>query len=414
MNITIVALGSSGDAFPPLALGLGLKQAGCRVCLAANPIFKADVLKRGINFFPIQTMLRQSLSESPDSIKPSKPLNPIHFFRSKKRHIAPILERIVTDIRHACQDADLILYNMLSLPAHHFAKQTGTKAFPICLQPLGRTNVFPSPVISSNIHVPKMLNAASYRLVETCMTLFLNNSDQLKGKASFQEFFQEVYSENIPVLHGFSASILPKPSDWSDNMHITGYWFMDPPQDWVPPESLQAFLSQGPAPVCVGFGSMNDPDIDSIIKTTVQGIRQAGHRVILLTGWSETPFNDETAGPDLYVAKSIPHSWLFPRVSAVVHHGGAGTTGAAIRAGIPSIIIPFFFDQGFWADRLEKLEVGPPRLSKKMLSQQTMSTAINKTLNNKIMHKKLCELSRKLNKENGVENAVSLLLTAIG
>lgn len=412
MNITIVALGSSGDAYPSLALGLGLKKAGCRVCLAANPVFKADVLKQGIDFFPIQTMLRQSLSDSPDSIKPAKPLNPLHFFRSKKKHIRPILERIVTDIRHACRDADLILYNMLALPAHHFAKQTDTKAFPICLQPLGRTNVFPSPVISSNIHVPKMLNAASYRIVETCMALFLNNSDQLKGKASFHEFFQEVYSENIPVLHGFSASILPKPSDWSDNMHITGYWFMDAPRDWVPPEGLQAFLSRGPAPVCVGFGSMNDPDISTIIRETVQGILQAGHRVILLTGWSETPF-DETACPDLYVAKSIPHSWLFPRVSAVVHHGGAGTTGAAVRAGIPSIIIPFFFDQGFWADRLEKLEAGPPRLSKRSLTQQAMATAINKTLNNKTMHDKLKQLSAELNAENGVENAVNLLLTAM-
>jgi UDP:flavonoid glycosyltransferase YjiC (YdhE family) len=196
-------------------------------------------------------------------------------------------------------------------------------------------------------------------------------------------------------------------------MHITGYWFMDPPRDWVPPKDLQAFLSQGPAPVCVGFGSMNDPDIDTIIEKTVQGIRLAGHRAILLTGWSETPF-DETACPDLYVAKSIPHSWLFPKVSAVIHHGGAGTTGAAVRAGIPSIIIPFFFDQGFWADRLEKLEAGPPRLSKKSLTQQTMATAINKTLTNTTIHNKLNKLSAELNAENGVENAVNLLLTAIG
>nr|WP_319392384.1 glycosyltransferase [uncultured Desulfobacter sp.] len=413
MNITIVALGSSGDAYPSLALGLGLKNAGCRVRLAANPIFKTDVLKRGIDFFPIQTMLRQSLSDSPDSIKPAKPLNPLHFFRSKRKDIAPILERIVTDIRHACRDADLILYNMLALPAQHFAKQTGTKAIPICLQPLGRTNGFPSPVISSNIHVPKMFNAASYRIVETCMALFLNNSDQLKGKASFHEFFQEVYSENIPVLHGFSASILPKPSDWSDNMHITGYWFMDPPGDWVPPEGLQAFLNRGPAPVCVGFGSMNDPNISTIIRETVQGIRLTGHRVLLLTGWSETPF-DETAGPDLYVTKSIPHSWLFPRVSAVIHHGGAGTTGAAVRAGIPSIIIPFFFDQGFWADRLEKLGAGPPRLSKKALARQTMATVINNTLNNQTMHGTLKKLSAELNAENGVNNAVNLLLTTMG
>lgn len=411
MNITIVALGSSGDAYPSIALGLGLKKAGCRVCLAANPVFEADALKRGIDFFPIQTMLRQSLADTPNSIKPSKSLSPLRFLRSKKKHIAPILEQIVTDIRYACQDADLILYNMLGLPAHHFAKQTGIKAFPICLQPLGRTNEFPSPVISSNIHVPKMLNAASYRVVEKCMALFLNNSDQLKGKASFQEFFQEIYSENIPVFHGFSACLLPKPSDWSDNMHITGYWFLDHPRDWSPPKGLQNFLSQGPAPVCVGFGSMNDPDINITIKKAVQGILQAGHRVVLLTGWSEEHFS-EPANPNVYVTKNIPHSWLFPRVCAVVHHGGAGTTGAALKAGIPSVIIPFFFDQGFWADRLEKLGAGPPRLSKKALTPKSMTDCINKVLNNKIMHDRLKDLSFKLNAENGVENAVNLLLNS--
>lgn len=409
MNITIVALGSSGDAYPPLALGLGLKKAGCRVCLAANPVFEADVLKRGIDFFPIRTMLRQSLADTPNSIYPSRSLDPLRFFRLKKSHIAPILESIVTDIRHACQDADLILYNMLGLPAHYFAKQTGVKAFPICLQPLGRTNGFPSPVVSSNIHVPKILNAASYRLVEKCMSLFLNNSDQLKGKASFQSFFQEVYSENIPVLHGFSSCVLPKPSDWSGNMHITGYWFLDTPQDWVPSKGLQTFLRQGTAPVCVGFGSMNDPDINTIIKKAVQGILQAGHRVVLLTGWSGEGFKDLTC-PDLYVAKSIPHSWLFPRVSAVVHHGGAGTTGAAVRAGIPSLIMPFFFDQGFWADRLEKLGVGPPRLSKKALTPQAMASCVSKVLDDKSMHERLDQLSVELNAENGVENAVKLLL----
>nr|WP_320189835.1 glycosyltransferase [uncultured Desulfobacter sp.] len=409
MNITIVALGSSGDAYPSIALGLGLKKAGCKVCLAANPVFETDALKRGINVFPIQTMLRQSLADTPDSTKPSKPLNPLRFLRSKKKHIVPILDQIVTDIRHACQDADLILYNMLGLPAHHFAKQTGVKAFPICLQPLGRTNGFPCPVISSNIHVPKMLNAASYRVAEKCMALFLNKSDQLKGKASFQDFFQEVYSENIPVFHGFSACVLPKPSDWSDNMHITGYWFLDPPGDWSPPKCLQTFLSQGAAPVCVGFGSMNDPDINITIEKAVQGILQAGHRVILLTGWSEETFS-KPANPDVYVAKNIPHSWLFSKVCAVVHHGGAGTTGAALRAGIPSIIIPFFFDQGFWADRLEKLGAGPPRLSKKALSPQTMTSCINKVLDNKIMNDRLKDISFKLNEENGVDNAVNLLL----
>ncbi len=409
MNITIVALGSSGDVYPTLALGIGLQKAGCRVCLAANPLFEADILKRGITFFPIRTLLRQSLASSPNSLYPAKSLDPLRFLGLKKRHITPIMESIVSDIRDACQDADLILYNMLGLPAHYFARQMGIKACPICLQPLGRTKGFPSPVISSSIPVPKMLNAASYWIVEKCMNLFLRNSGQLKGRSSFKDLIQELYSDNIPVLHGFSSCVLPKPSDWSDSMHITGYWFLDTPMDWQADEDLLAFLKKGPAPVCVGFGSMNDPDITTIIKKAVQGVLEAGHRALLLTGWSGEAFKDLSC-PDLYVAKSIPHSWLFPQVSAVVHHGGAGTTAAAIRAGIPSVIIPFFFDQGFWADRLEKLGAGPPLLSKKTLSPGTMASCINQALDDRHLHDKLDRLSFQVNMENGVENAVSLLL----
>ena len=409
MKITIAALGSSGDVYPSLALGIGLKEAGCRVCIAANPVFETDIKNRGVDFYPIRTMLRQSLADSPDSLAPAKSLDPLRFLGLKKSYIAPILETIVTDIGHACEQADLILYNMLGLPAYHFARQMGVKAYPICLQPLGRTNGFPSPVISSSIHVPRILNAASYRIVEKCMGLFLSNSMQLKGQTSFQDFFQKVYSDNIPVLHGFSASVLPKPSDWSASMHITGYWFLDPPQDWAPPPELKTFIDRGPPPVCVGFGSMNDPNINTIIKKAVQGVLQAGRRVILLTGWSGDAFKD-LACPDLHVAKSVPHSWLFPKISAVVHHGGAGTTGAAVRAGIPSVIIPFFFDQGFWADRLEKLGVGPPLLPKKALTAHSMASTINKALGDKEIHKKLNALSIRVNTENGIENAVNLLL----
>ena len=409
MNITIVALGSSGDVYPTLALGLGLKKAGARVCLAAHPLFENDIRNRGVEFSPIHTLLRQSLALSPNSLYPARTLDPFRFLGLKKGHITPIMESIVKDIRSACQDADLILYNMLGLPAHYFAKQMGIKACPICLQPLGRTKGFPSPVISSSIPVPKMFNVASYWVVEKCMNMFLRNSGQLKGRQSFQNLIQELYSQNIPVLHGFSSRVLPKPSDWSKSMHITGYWFLDTPRDWEPPSDLGAFLQKGSAPVCVGFGSMNDPDITGIVRKAVQGVLQAGHRVILLTGWSEQAFKD-LASPDLYVANSIPHDWLFPKVSAVVHHGGAGTTAAAIKAGVPSVIIPFFFDQGFWADRLEKLGAGPPLLSKKALNPGAMAVRINKALDDSSIHEKLEWLCCQVNKENGVENAVNLLL----
>lgn len=157
---------------------------------------------------------------------------------------------------------------------------------------------------------------------------------------------------------------------------------------------------------------MNDPDIKTIIKTAVKGILDAGQRVVLLTGWSGSDVKDLSSS-DLYVAKHIPHSWLFPRISAVVHHGGAGTTGAAVRAGIPSIIIPFFFDQRFWADRLANLGVGLPPILKKSLNRNKIASAVKDILDNGMMLERIKQLACHVNNEQGIKNAVNLILREI-
>ena len=412
MILTIVALGSRGDVYPSIALGLGFKRAGFQVRMAVNTLFESEIVTQGLEFLPINTLYRESMAVSPDSLSPLSSLDPIRFLTLKKSRISPVVDRIVTDIQHACQDADIILYNMLALPAYYFAKQMNIRAYPICLQPLYRTNAFPSPVVTSSMYVPRLLNSASYRLVEKGMDYFLTNSSQLKGKASIRDCLKEISSGNIPVLNGFSSCIQPKPADWSRNMHITGYWFLDESEEWVPPPELKAFLENGPAPICIGFGSMNDPDIKQIIETTVKGALNAGYRVVLLTGWSGESFSDRIC-PDLFVTGDIPHSWLFPRVSVVVHHGGAGTTAAAVRAGIPSVIIPFFFDQCFWADRLVKLGAGLPFIPKKALTPDHLGAVLANTTGSKEISDQLQNLRRHVQKENGVENAVNLLLKEI-
>lgn len=412
MKITIVSLGSCGDVYPSIALGRGFKDIGFQVRLAANTLFEPAARRQGLDFFPISVLYRQSLAINPTILYPAKPLDPFRFLTLKKSHIEPVMENIVKDIRHALQDADLVLYNMLGLPAYYLAKQMGIKSYPICLQPLGKTKEFPSPVIFSNIQVPRVLYSASYWIVEKCMDFFLSNIRQFKGKISSRDCFQEIHTYNIPVLHGFSPYIIPKPADWSTNMHITGYWFLDSPEDWAPPDDLKDFMNNGPAPVCVGFGSMNDPDIKTVIERAVKGILNAGQRVVLLTGWSGADF-EKLSSSDLYVAKNIPHSWLFPKMSAVVHHGGAGTTAAAVRAGVPSIIIPFFFDQCFWADRLVHLGVGPPPILKKKLSQNRVSSAVLSVLENGMILENLKRLSSQVNSEQGVKNAVNLVLKEI-
>ncbi|MFC6659857.1 glycosyltransferase [Deinococcus multiflagellatus] len=135
-----------------------------------------------------------------------------------------------------------------------------------------------------------------------------------------------------------SPSVVPRPSDWPAHAHLTGAWFL-PQGPWTPPADLEAFLAAGPAPVSIGFGSMGLRDPADTTALVLDALAQTGQRAVLLSGWGGLAAGDL---PDhVFAASPLPHSWLFPRVSAVVHHGGAGTTAAGLRAGVPSVITPF-------------------------------------------------------------------------
>jgi sterol 3beta-glucosyltransferase len=412
VKIAIASLGSCGDVYPSIALGQGFRNVGLETNIIAHKMFEPVVRRQGLLFSPVNALYRQSLAIHPNSIYPAKALDTFRLLTLKKRRVAPIMDSIVNDLEHAIRDADLVLYNMLSLPVHYLAKQIGIKAYPICLQPLGRTNEFPIPIIFSHLKVPCAFYSLTYRVAEKCMAYFLSSTRQFKKKIFCRDCFDEIYSRHIPVLHGFSRHIVPRPTDWGENMHITGYWFHDPGGEWVPPDDLKDFIDEGPAPVCVGFGSMNDLDIKTVIETVVKGVLDAGQRVILLTGWSglESQFRPSS---NLYPAKDIPHSWLFQRVSAVIHHGGAGTVGAALRAGVPSIVIPFFFDQRFWAKQLVKQGVGLPPIPKKHLKRQRITFAVRNVLGNGVFRERLKRLRDQVNSENGVKNAVTLILNGL-
>ena len=147
-----------------------------------------------------------------------------------------------------------------------------------------------------------------------------------------------------PILYGYSPAVIPPPADWGADIHVTGYWFLDPAEDWTPAAALVDFLAAGPPPVYVGFGSMSSrkprnrqPDPGRAGRT--------GQRGIIHAGWGGL----QRRLPDsVLMVDGDPFSWLFPRVAAVVHHGGAGTTSAGLRAGVPSVVVPFFGDQPYW------------------------------------------------------------------
>jgi UDP:flavonoid glycosyltransferase YjiC (YdhE family) len=208
-----------------------------------------------------------------------------------------------------------------------------------------------------------------------------------------------------PVLYGFSRHVVPVPPGRSRSRLVTGWWFNDAPADWTMPAALEQFLSDPGPVVSVGFGSMGARQPEEAGRLVVDAARQAGVRVVLLSGWSGVDVRDDA----VLAIPSVPHDHLFPRVAAIVHHGGAGTTGAALRAGVPSIVVPFAVDQPFWASRVAALGVGPRPIPRSRLSVTALADAIRRSLDDQTMRDRAAHLGALIRAEDGVAAAVRVL-----
>jgi sterol 3beta-glucosyltransferase len=185
---------------------------------------------------------------------------------------------------------------------------------------------------------------------------------------------------------------------------VTGYWHLPAPADWAPSQALEDFLAGDEPVVSVGFGSMTSEDPEAVTALALGAARDAGVRAVLLSGWGGLGTLPQEG--DVFLADAVPHDWLFPRMAAVVHHGGAGTTGAAIRAGVPAAVVPFSVDQPFWASRVAALGVGPKPIPRKRLTRERLADALSRAVADQPMRERAARLGEKIRAEDGVANAV--------
>ena len=207
-----------------------------------------------------------------------------------------------------------------------------------------------------------------------------------------------------PFLYGYSPSVIPKPPEWPDWLHITGYWFPGYNPDWQPPEKLIDFFESGPAPVYIGFGSVPVHNPEMLTELALEALTSTGKRGVLQIGRTEHDISQ--LSDDVLQMGWVPHEWLFPRMSAIVHHGGASTTATGLLAGVPSIIVPFAWDQPFWGNQIAELGVGPPPIPRSKLSVKRLAYAINAATTDKGIKRRAAELGEKIQKEDGVAQAV--------
>ena len=409
MKITILTYGSRGDVQPFLALAVGLTHAGHSVTLAAPHRFANFIESYGIHCEP--------LAGDPDELSlllNQAGSNPLKMVQSMQKHVLGIAPDVVRGVRKAITGTNMIIHSFaFTTGAHSYARELGLPDISIQMFPVFvPTREFPAiGMVNSKI---RWLNYFSH-LFSTKVFWHLGNTGyyQLRKKAP-QDFPSKLFwpfnpsntDSQTPLIFAISPQILPTPKEWSlPHIHQPGYFFLEE-QKYNPPPEVENFLKSGKPPICVTFGSMVNPDIQRVTQSILEAAQHLGERVIILTGWGG--WKPEAHSENFFFIESVPHSWLFPQCKLVVHHGGAGTTAAGLKAGIPAIIIPHTADQPFWGNRVAEIGVGPSPIHIKHVTTGKLVQAIE-AAKSKPMREKAEKISQLIQTENGISKTISLI-----
>ncbi|MEX3008493.1 glycosyltransferase [Hoeflea sp. TYP-13] len=419
MKILILTIGSRGDVQPYVALGQGLKATGHEVTLATCERFRGFIEDRGLNYGFISDDLLKIIDSDQGKALMEDTTNVFRTIAAMikmSRQVAPLRRKAVEDSWAVAQAVkpDMVLFHPKAVLGPAIAEKFDVPcilATPIPM--IVPTGEFPC-VGFPDFKLGGWYNRLGYRIVNAMIKA--SSSKDVRAwrkqtdtpvKRTNVDYLNDQAGNPIPALHALSSHVLPRPSDWPETAVMSGYWFLDTDDDWLPPEELQAFLDNGPPPIYVGFGSMSGRNPKRLGGAVIEALERTGHRGILATGWGGLQASDL---PDtIFMIDQVPHDWLFPRVAAVVHHGGAGSTAAGLRAGKPTLICPFFADQPFWGKTVHALGAGPKPIMQKKVTMDGLTKGFDQLIHNDEMRQSAENIGEKLRAEDGVGNAVAFI-----
>ena len=383
MKILILALGSRGDVQPYVALGAALKRRGHSVTLVTSGGFEPLIESRGLTAAPLSVDIR-ALIQAPEM---QRALHSLSARYKAWRETRPMLRRLLDDSWSVAQETrpDVIVYSVKAMQAPALAEALGAVAIPSFQIPAFLpTGAFPSPLLPLR-GLGSWGNRASHRVLRWLMATVTARmtKDWRRTRlglpaAPRRDPYEGYHPEGRAVvrLHGYSRHLVPLAQDCGPQDRLTGAWFLDEAEGWSPPDALLRFLAEGSPPVYVGFGSMPTEDSAALTRVVLDALAASGRRGLLASGWGGLTAAAQ-ASERVHVLDAAPHDWLFPRCSAVVHHGGAGTTHEGLRWGRPTVVCPVFGDQPFWGRRVAALGVGPAPQPQRRLTAAALARAID-------------------------------------
>lgn len=407
MHITIFVYGSWGDIRPHVVLGQGLQAAGHSVQVVASRTYEEWVRARGLGFSPlsvdVNTFARENASMMDVGI--------LRQLKLLRETMAPIFTQMGRETLGATRDSDVMMTVefgvALLFDVLHVNKFRTILINPAPINPT-REFATATPPAPGWFPFDGWYNRFSYSVVRRAGWSSMSNprnslaADPLGvPKSKFGSY--RAFLDRTPALTTVSQHVVQRPNDWPEHYQVTGYLFDDDP-DWTPSSDLTEFLAAGEPPVYVGFGSMPDSKPEATTRLILAAVKRAGKRAILLTGWAGLGSID--IPNHVFVLNYAPHSWLFSKVAAVVHHGGSGTTASGLRAGVPTVIVPHNGDQPYWGRKVHSLGIGPAPIPRKKLTVDKLARAIADAAGNQVYRENAQALGAKIQQEDGLGMAL--------
>ena len=408
-QITVLAAGSQGDVQPYLALAVGLKKEGYAVRFAANSNFADLVARYDLEFFPVHVNSLEII-HNPRTRAWLESDSPVLVALNTIRAVRPVVHKLLVDTFDACKGSSMVIYNCYALPfIYYFGRYLEIPCIPATLHPLPtrsypaiHSNLRSSPSKAFNLFSHMVVNQISWQVFLPEVRKFWRGKEPI----SFMGPFKKELDGQFLILCGYSPTVVPVADDLPDHVVIGGYWFLQPESSWKPGPGLVEFIQSGERPIYIGFGSMGSQRSSAATtRLIVKALEETNQRAVLASGWSGLGL-DQYLPNNIFPVKDIPHQWLFPQMEAIVHHGGIGTTGAGLSAGVPNVVVSHFGDQQYWGRRIAELGAGPDPIHRKKLTVEQLASAISTATLDEIMKEKARLIGDQISAEDGIAKAI--------
>ncbi|TQL49488.1 glycosyltransferase [Ornithinicoccus hortensis] len=416
-SVQVLAMGSRGDVQPFVALGIALAAGGLDVGITVPQDLAPTAAAHGLRTSTFPVDIRQASGEGTGldwQADGSRGL------RQEGKLLGALLAELAEPISEgvlAAGDADLVISGAMTYEAASIATRArGQRHIVGMLSPTTPGRKGSSTVYSVIPGAASTLNkATSMAMAAGAYSLFRQTADPVRARlglpaGSFRDYLRTAYA--TPAMLACSPAIVPPDPAWGPQLKPTGAWFLPPDDSWVPPAELVDFLEAGEPPIYLGFGSMMSRDPRATTEIMLEALARTGRRGLIHSGWTGLATGDL---PDtVALVGDVPHEWLFPRMSAVVHHGGAGTTAAAVRAGVPQLVVPHVVDQPYWGRRVAQLGIGPEPIKRHELDARRLAAGIERMITDPSVRTLAADLGAIVRREDGVATAVAMVRNYLG